>query len=191
MSRHAFGALAAALLFSAGAQAADMSKGEYKAAGERIAIDYKAAKAACKSLSGNARDICKSEAEAQSKTGKADLLAAYEPSVNNSYKAAVKRAEAEYSVAKERCDDSAGNIKDVCVKEAKAIEVAALADAKAKMKVTKTNKAAAAERNEARQDAASDKRDADYAVAKQKCDAYAAEAKTHCMGRAKAEFGKS
>ncbi len=184
-------AVAVGMLFSAGVYADAMSKDEYKAGNERIAGEFKSAKESCKSLSGNANDVCMKEAEAKSMIAKADLTAAYQPSVKNRYKASVKAAEAEYAVAKEKCDDKAGNAKDVCVKEAKAAEVAGKANAKARMEIANANGAAVEKKSEARRDAASDKRDADYAVAKEKCEVFAAEAKTRCMDDAKVTFGKS
>lgn len=183
-------AIAAGMLMAAGASAAEMTEAEYKAGNDRIAVDYKAAKGDCKSLSGNARDVCMLQAGAKSRIGKADLTAAYQPGVKNRYKASVARAKAEHAVSKERCDDLAGNVKDVCVKEAKAVEVAALADAKARMKVTDANVAASEKKSDARKDAAADKRDADYAVAQQKCGTYAGDAKTRCLDEAKTAFGK-
>lgn len=191
MKTAALGALAAAMVLSAGAYAAEMTKAEYKSGNDRIALDYKAAKEACQSLSGNARDICRLQAEGQSKTAKADLTATYQPSIDSRYKAAVARAKADYAVAKERCDDLAGNVKDVCVKEAKAVQVASLADAKAQMKVSDANATAFEKRTDARKDATSDKRDADFAVAKEKCDTFSGDAKSRCVDEAKVAFGKS
>lgn len=69
------------------------------------------------------------EAEGSEKVAKADLEAMYEPSKENSHKARIAKAEAEYAVAKERCDDQAGNAKEVCLKEAKAAEAVTKADA--------------------------------------------------------------
>jgi len=184
-------AVAVGMLFSAGALADAMSKSEYKAGNERITGELKSAKESCRSLSGNANDICVKEAEARAAIAKAELTAAYQPSAKNRYQASVKAAEAGYAVAKEKCDDKAGNAKDVCVKEAKAAEVAGKADAKARMEIANANGTAADKKSEARRDAASDKRDADYAVAKEKCDVFAGEAKTRCMDDAKATFGKS
>ena len=184
-------AVAVSMLFSAGAYADGMSKNEYKAGNERITGEYKSAKESCKSLSGNANDVCMKEAEAKATIAKADLTAAYQPSAQNRYKAGVTAAEAEYSVAKEKCDDKAGNAKDVCVKEAKAAEVAGKADAKARMEIANANGTAVEKKSEARSNAASDKRDADYAVAKEKCEVFAGEAKTRCMDDAKLTFGKS
>src|SRR5258705_12260658 len=52
--------VAVALLFAAaGAQAAgNMSRTDYGAAKDRISADYKAERASCDQLSGNAKDIC-------------------------------------------------------------------------------------------------------------------------------------
>ena len=184
-------ALAVSLAFSAGAMAANMSQEDYKAGKDQIASQYKAEKAACKSFSGNAEDICVAEAKGKEKVAKADLEAAYKPSVNNRYKASVAVAEATYSVARERCDDKAGTAKDVCVKEAKAVQTTAKADAKAQMKVSDANAEARGKSAEARKDAAESTNDAQYGVAKEKCDTYAGEAKDHCLSQAKKNFGKS
>jgi len=191
MNRLALAACVSAVMLATGASAAEMTKADYKAANDRIAVDLKAAKADCDSLSGNAKDVCRRQADAKSTIGKADLTAQYQPSSKNRYKAATARAQAEYSVAKERCDDAAGNVKDVCLKEAKAVEVAAKADAKARMKISDANRTAINKTSDARSDAASDKREADYSVAKEKCDTYSGDAKTRCLDQAKAAFGKS
>ena len=184
-------AVAVGMLFSAGVYADAMSKDEYKAGNERIAGEFKSAKESCKSLSGNANDVCMKEAEAGATIARAELTATYQPSTQNRYKASVAKATGEYAVAYEKCDDSAGNAKDVCLKEAKAAEVAAKADAKARMEISNANGTAVQKTSAARQNAASDKRDADYDVAKQKCDVYAGDVKARCMDDAKAAFGKS
>ncbi|HSG22050.1 MAG TPA: hypothetical protein VLA64_03740, partial [Azonexus sp.] len=132
-------ALAVTLAFSASAMAEGMTKVDYKAAKEKITGEYKSAKTACKSLSGNANDVCVLEAKAKEKIGMAELEAGYKPTEKNRYDLKVVTAEANFAVAKERCDDLAGNAKDVCVKEAQAAETAAKADAKAKMKSADAN----------------------------------------------------
>ncbi len=66
-------AVAVGMLFSAGALADAMSKSEYKAGNERIAGELKSAKESCRSLSGNANDICVKEAEARAAIAKAEL----------------------------------------------------------------------------------------------------------------------
>ena len=183
--------LAASVAFSAGAMAQNMSQDDYEAGKDQSASQYKADKAACKSFSGNARDICVAEAKGKEKVANADLEAGYKPTANNRYKASVAVAEAAYSVARERCDDKAGNAKSVCVEEAKAAQTTAKADAKAQMKVSDANAVARGKNAEARKDAAASTNDAQYGVAKEKCDTYAGEAKDHCLAQAKKNFGKS
>jgi hypothetical protein len=190
------------LAFSAGALAQGMSQDQYKAGKDRIAADYKSAAAACDSLSGNAKDICKAEAGGNDKVAKAQLDHTFRPSADLNYKLNLAKADAGFAVAKERCDDKSGNVKDVCMKEAKAVLATAKADAKAQLKTTSANaeaaRTSAAANSEAsdkgataRKDAAATKRDADYTVAKEKCDAFAGEAKSSCLDDAKARFGRS
>lgn len=56
-------AAAICITFSAGAMAENITKSDYKAGKARIATDYKSAKADCKSLSGNANDVCMAESQ--------------------------------------------------------------------------------------------------------------------------------
>ena len=171
--------LCASLLPISLAYAQAMNKADYKASKTRISADYKADKAACKSLAGNAKDICLQEAKGKERVALAELEYGYTGKQADRDKVRVVKAESAYAVAKERCDDLAGNAKDVCVKEAKALEVKALADAKMGEEI-----------GEARRDAAADKNDADYRVALEKCDAFAGDAKSNCVADAKAKFGK-
>lgn len=193
--------MALSLAFSTGAIAQNMSKDDYKAGKDKIAAEYKSAKAACDSLSGNPKDICVADAKGKEKVAKAELEAGYKPSNKATYEVSVAKAEADYAVAKERCDDMSGNAKDVCVKEAKAAETTAKANAKAQMKTAEANVTAKEKTTEARSDASktatdarkdatADKRDAEYAVAKEKCDTFSGDAKDQCLNQAKARFGK-
>jgi len=195
-------ALAVSLAFSVGAMAQSMSKSDYQAGKGRIAAEYKSAKAACTSLSGNTSDICMAEAKGTEKVAIADLEAGYKPSPKTRYEARAAKAEADLAVAKERCDDMAGNAKDVCVKEANAAATTAKADAKAQMKTSEANAVASdktadarSEANEkaagARKDADAEKLGAQYGVAKERCDVYAGGAKDYCLKQAKARFGTS
>ena len=172
--------IVAALLALPLAQAATMPKPDYKAAKSRISADYKADKAACGSMTANAKDICVEEAKAKEKVARAELEFGYTGKTKDQNKILVAKAESAYSVAKEKCDDMKGNDKDVCVKEAKAVEIKALANAKMGKQIA-----------EAKTDAAQDKRDADYKVAAEKCDALTGDAKASCMTTAKAKFGKT
>jgi len=195
-------ALALSLVCSTAAMAEGISRDDYKAGKNQSAAQYKGEKAACKSFSGNARDVCVLEAKGREKVTLAELDLAFKPGVNGQYKLDLARADAAHAVAKERCDDKAGTAKDVCVEEAKAAWTTAKADAMARMKVDTANalaqaKTVDANRNakataaQARKDAAETSSDAQYELAKEKCDTYAGEAKDHCLSQARKNFGKS
>ena len=168
------------IALAGGASAAPVAKDAYNAENKRIEDQYKADRDACKSMTGNQKDVCIETAKGKEKVAKADNEAAYKDTEKARYDAKVARAEADYAVAKEKCDDLAGNQKDVCVKEAKAAETKAKADAKATHVAT-----------DSRNDAAQDKRTADYKVAVEKCDSLSGDAKTQCVKDAKTRFGKS
>jgi hypothetical protein len=192
MKQPGFSAIATAVLLmsSAAAMGAGMSKDDYNASKDKIASDYKAAKAACGSFSGNAKDVCMADADGKLSIAKAQLDAAYEPTLKNRYEVSIAVAEGRYSVAREKCNAAAGNAKDVCIKQAEADEVAAKADAKVWLKSADAGEVASDKAATARADATADKANADYAVAKEKCDAYAGDAKASCLNDAKARFGK-
>jgi hypothetical protein len=164
----------------AAVQSATMPKEEYTAEKTRIETDFKAARDACNSMSGNVKDICVEEAKGNEKVKRAELEYRRDATVSNQEKVAKARADATYEVAEEKCDDLAGNAKDVCIKEAKAARTKTLADAKATHKSTK-----------ARNEATDEKSDAQYKAAAEKCDALAGDAKASCISAAKARFGKS
>lgn len=203
MNKFTISAVTAAicLAFSVNAMALNMSKDEYKAAGKKISAEYKADKANCDTLAGNAKDICKDEAKGKNQVAEAELEAQYKPSNKATYEVSIAKAKAAYAVAKEKCDDKAGNDEDVCVKEAKAALVRGKADAKAQLKTAEANATAREETadarvkanengGEARHDATVAKRDADYKVQIEKCDKFAGDTKDQCVTRAKTQFGK-
>jgi hypothetical protein len=190
-------ALAIGLLIGSSVMAQGIAKADHKLAMQRISAEYKAAKAACASLSGNAKDICVEEAKGKEKIAKAELQANYKPSSHARYKVQLASAHAGYAVAKQRCDDLSGNVKDVCVKEAKAAQTAATADAEVQLKTALANansnaaaKQAETTKADVRNDAAAQKRDAQYKVEKEKCDAFASNAKDNCLTQAKVRFAK-
>jgi hypothetical protein len=90
----------------------DQTKSQAKA-------DYKAARAKCNELGGNAKDVCVKEAKAAEKSAKADAKAE-KKNAGTDANANADRRQAEFKVAKERCDSMAGNTKDICQKEAEA-----------------------------------------------------------------------
>ena len=172
--------LVAAMLLLPVAQAANMNKDDYKASKARISAAYKADKAACASMTANAKDICIEEAKAKEKVALAENEASYTGKPADMKKVRTVKAHTMYAVAKERCDDQTGNAKDVCVKEAKAVHVKSLADVTMDKKIS-----------QAEQDSMDAKRDADYKVAAEKCDAASGDAKSACVAAAKAKYGKS
>lgn len=193
--------LSVCLTMGAAVFAETMNKAEFGLAKDKISASYKANKALCASLSGNAKDICTEEAKANEKIARAELDESNQPSTKAHFQTLTAKAEANYAVAKEKCDDLAGNAKDVCVREAKAAEVAAKADATAQRKIAEANKTAAIKTNdvqmkastekmEARTAATVDKLDAQYKVEKEKCDTFAGDAKDTCLQQAKVRFGK-
>lgn len=172
--------IVAALLSFSVAQAANLTKAEYKAEKTRISADYKLDKKACDAMKDNAKDVCVQEAKAKEKVALAEREFSYTGKATDQTKVLEAKAKSAYAVAKEKCDDQSGNAKDVCVKEAKAVEVKALADAKLGKEI-----------GEAKKEASTDKNDANYKVATEKCDALTGDAKTNCVAAAKAKFGKN
>ncbi len=122
--------IVAALLALPVAQAATMTRDDYKTGKDRISADYKADKAACAPMAGNAKDVCVEEAKAKEKVARAELEYSYTGKPADQTKVMEVKAKTAYDVAKEKCDDKKGNDKDVCVKEAKAARTKALADIK-------------------------------------------------------------
>lgn len=178
-NRFRFTFVAAALACAGALSAQTMNANEYGAARDRVEADYKAARAACDKMTGNAKDVCMAEAKGHEKVAKAELQQRRSGKPGDARKLAEARADAAYDVAKERCDDLKGNEKDVCVKDAKAAHTRAKADAKAAEKSA-----------DARKDAAEDKRDANYAAAAERCDSLQGAAKDTCQKNARARYGK-
>ena len=168
-----------------------MTKPEFKAEKDKIEAKYKSDKAACKAMTGNAKDVCMEEAKGHEKVAKAELDAQYKPSPRHDNDVRMTKAKAAYNVAKEKCDDLKGNDKDVCVKEAKATHTKSKADAKVARAQREDTVKTSNKVTEAKRDAAEDKRDADYKVAKEKCDALSGAAKDKCVNDAKARYGKT
>ena len=167
-----------------------MSRDAYKAEKEKIEAQYKADKAQCATMSGNAKDVCKEEAKGKDNVGKANLEAEYKNTDKARYNARIAKANADYEVAKEKCDDVSGNQKDVCMKEAKAMRTKEKANAKVAKVDSSTVHDTANKRAEARTDARKDTREAEYKVAAEKCDALSGAAKDQCVKDAKAHYGK-
>jgi hypothetical protein len=98
------------IAFSPGAIGQSVSKEDYLASKEKIATHYKAAIVGCKSLSGNASDICMAEAKGKKKTDLADLEVLYRPTHQSHYRAHVAKAEGNFAEGKARSNDQASKV---------------------------------------------------------------------------------
>jgi len=168
----------ALLLALAGGPAfADQVDQDYAQQKEQIGNRFEQANAGCKSLAGNARDVCVAKARADREIGLAELEAGYRNTEEARTQASRTRAKSTYEVDKEMCDELGGNNRAVCNADAKARRDKALADVDAGRKTV----AATDEADRVR-------RESDYKVAKQKCEALAGDARSACVDAAKKRF---
>lgn len=112
--------LSVAALVSTCALAQNVDRTAYKSAWDKAESDYKVAKAKCKSLKGNAEDVCKEEAKVALAQAQLDVTQKYKNTPSDISRAEHKVAEAQYDLGKERCDDQSGAAKSACKAEAKA-----------------------------------------------------------------------
>jgi chromosome segregation ATPase len=111
----------AALALGTNAQAVDT---------KQIDQQHKAELAKCKDLKGNAKDVCKKEADGHKKVAKAEAELKEQDTPKNRLKVEEAKADAQYDVAKEKCDDQKGDAKSACKKAAKAEHEGAIAQAR-------------------------------------------------------------
>lgn len=163
-------------VFSA-ASAAPLPKPTYDAAKSELRTTYKSERAACDSMSGNAKDICVETAKGREEVAMAHLE--YQYTAKSSDRAALLKAryEARYEIAEERCDDLGAQQKDVCI-----------AEAKAERDKSKASAAAAKDVDEAVEDAQTAAVKADYKVARERCDTLGGNNKDVCLATARARF---
>ena len=119
-------ASASALFAATPAYAQDAS---YKSLTDKATADYKQAKAACDSQSGNAKKVCMEEAKVARAKADSDAVAQYRNTPRELGKARKDVANAEYDLAKAKCGDRTGADKTTCMNDAKAAKTASLADA--------------------------------------------------------------
>jgi hypothetical protein len=157
--------------------AAPLPKATYDAAKTELKTNYKSERAACDSMSGNAKDICVETAKGREEVAMAHLE--YQYSGKSSDRAALLKAryEARYEVAKERCDDLGAQQKDVCV-----------AEAKAERDKSKAAATAAKDVDTAVEDVQTAALKADYKVARERCDTLGGNNKDVCLATARARF---
>jgi hypothetical protein len=117
---------------------AGISADQYKAEKDKIEADAKAAKAACKSMKDNAKDICEAEAKGKEKLAKKELDLKKNPNDKNAQDVEKMKAEVAYEIAKEKCEDLKGADMAQCKKDAKAEKDRAMAQAKTKKVAVKS-----------------------------------------------------
>ena len=117
---------------------AGISNDEYQREKDRIEADAKAAKAACKGMKDNAKDICEAEAKGKEKLAKKELDFKKNPNDKNRQDVEKMKAEVAYELAKEKCEDQKGADALNCKKQAKEEKDRAMAAVKGK-KVASTD----------------------------------------------------
>jgi len=111
-------AVLAAASLAGGALA--MTQDEYKAEKARIEAQYKTEKARCNDqLQGNAREVCKEQAEGAEDVAEAELKARRQPGPRADYEVAKEKAEASHDVAKAKCGGLAAAEQGACRQGAK------------------------------------------------------------------------
>lgn len=118
------------LATAASASFAANDTGSYKQMTAKAASDYKAAKAACDSQSGNDKSICVAQAKANRAHAEADAAVQYKNDPKSLEKARVAAADADYDLAKAKCSSNSGTEKDNCLATAKRDKATAVADAR-------------------------------------------------------------
>lgn len=158
-------------------QAENISRTVLEGARDDVKAHHETALHACDPLSGNARDVCKAEAEGRQKVALAWLDYRHTGSDRDRQKLNEAVYEARHEVARERCDDLAGDRKDLCLREARTARDKAKADARLQKEVA-----------EAMDDAQKARMKADYQLAAERCNSLAGERRDVCMTSAEARF---
>ena len=109
-----------------------ISGDQYKQEKDRIEADAKSAKAACKSMKDNAKDVCEAEAKGKEKLAKKELDYKKNPNDKNAQDVEKMKVEVAYEVAKEKCEDLKGADMAKCKKDAKVEKDRGMAAAKGK-----------------------------------------------------------
>jgi hypothetical protein len=107
-----------------------MSPIDYGAAKKVIEAEASTAIERCRAMDGRDREVCKAEARATERVGKADLEAQYRGTVAAATDARLARAKARFEVAKVKCADQRSEDKVSCLRSARAEKAKALAEAK-------------------------------------------------------------
>jgi hypothetical protein len=100
--------------------AAALSPSEYGAARQHADAQYRIALQKCRSLDGNARDVCVKDARAARDSARADAYAALRGKPEARADAVEDKAEARYRAARERCEPLVRDERSACIKRAQA-----------------------------------------------------------------------
>jgi hypothetical protein len=122
-------AVAGALLVIGGAAAAVPSQSEHRAALRNAAATYNAARAHCRTLSGQDKRVCIAEAKAALNRANAQAEAAYRNTPRARLDAHVTEANADYAVARVKCSAQSGAARRACLDAAKAEQADAITKA--------------------------------------------------------------
>ena len=109
--------------------AAPEARAEYKATMKQANADYSAARAHCRTLSGNPRSVCIAEAKGGLRKAEADAAARLSDTERARADARRTAAKADYLVDKAKCGDRSGDARKACIKDARARQSDAMADA--------------------------------------------------------------
>ena len=106
-----------------------MSRADYDKGKKAIEAETRTAFAACRTESGNARDICKAQARAEERVKVAELKARYHGTVAAAEEVKAVRAKAQFDVARARCGTQNGEARIECLKSAREDRTRSLAEA--------------------------------------------------------------
>ncbi len=101
-------ALLSVLLLVVATPAAALTPSEYSVARQNADAQYKLELENCKSLGGNARDVCVKDAKAVRDSARADAYAAFKDTPKARAEAIEDKAEARYRAARQRCEPLGG-----------------------------------------------------------------------------------
>lgn len=155
------------------AQGASLSSADDFVAGKaRAEAALVADRAACDSLNGNARDVCREQARGKELVAKAKLELARTGSRRSQDKVTAVKLDAAYDIARTRCNAQAGSAKTACTKEAR--------DERANGLLRLTQ-------HQSMSSGPDDRQEAGYRLAAEKCGGMAVDARAGCLATAKAD----
>ncbi|MDO8942384.1 MAG: hypothetical protein Q7U75_04325 [Desulfobacterales bacterium] len=96
----------------------DRAEARYDGVRDAANHNYEIAKENCKSLSGNAQDVCMKDAKAEYVKAKSQAKVE-KKSGKDQAEATEDQMKAYYKAEKEKCDQLSGNAKDACISDAK------------------------------------------------------------------------